>query len=101
MATVRNEEQQHRFEIVVDGKVAGFAEYHDRGNRRTFVHTVIDDAYEGQGLGSQLARSALDDARADGRDVVPVCEFVRGYIARHRDEYLDLVPEADREKFDL
>jgi predicted GNAT family acetyltransferase len=92
---------EHRFDITVDGALAGYADYHDRGKRRSFTHTVIDDAYEGQGLGSKLVRSVLDDARAHGFDVLPYCPFVRSYIDRHRDDYLDLVPEADRAQFDL
>lgn len=101
VSDVRQNGELSRFEIVVDGTVAGYAEYHDHGNRRTFVHTVIEDAYEGQGLGSALVRRILDDARAHGLDVLPVCPFVREYIARHRDQYVDLVPAGDREKFGL
>jgi uncharacterized protein len=85
----------------VDDGVAGFAEYHDHAGRRTFTHTEIDDAYEGQGLGSTLVRFALDDARERGLEVIPVCPFVRGYIARHPQDYVDLVPQPMRAKFDL
>ena len=100
-ATVRDHAELHRFEISVDGEVAGFAAYHDHAGRRTFTHTEIDDAYEGQGLASTLVRFALDDARDRGFEVIPVCPFVRGYIARHLEGYLDLVPEPMRAKFDL
>src|SRR5437763_14608716 len=92
---------EHRFEIKVGGEVAGFADYHDHAGRRTFTHTEVDDAYEGQGLGSTLVRFVLDDARERGLDVIPVCPFVRVYIAGHPDRYLDLVPQPMRAKFDL
>src|SRR4051812_26321894 len=95
-AAVRDNAELHRFEIVVGDVVAGFAEYHDHAGRRTFTHTVIDDAYEGQGLGSILVRSALDAARERGLEVIPVCPFVRSYIARHPDKYVDLVPAPMR-----
>ena len=98
MATVRDDAGQHRYEIVVDDVVAGVAEYHDHAGRRTFTHTEIDAAYEGQGLGSQLVRGALDGARARGLEVVPVCPFVRDYIDGHRDDYLDLVSGPMRVK---
>lgn len=100
-ATVRDNAAEHRYEITVDGTVAGYAEYHDRGDRRIFTHTVVEDAYEGQGLGSQLVRAVLDDSREHGRAVVPICPFIRSYIDRHRDDYLGLVPEAARERFGL
>jgi predicted GNAT family acetyltransferase len=98
---VRDNAEEHRYEIVVGDAVAGYIEYHDHGSRRSLNHTVVDDAYEGQGLGSKLVRAALDDARRRGSDVLPYCPFVRSYIDRHRDDYLDLVPAADRATFDL
>ena len=55
-----------------------------------FVHTEIDDAYEGQGLGGQLARGALDDVRANGQKVIATCPFIKGWIAKHED-YQDLL----------
>lgn len=98
--TITEDAARHRFEIAVDGTVAGFIDYHDRGNRRSILHTDIDSSYEGKGLGGKLARHVLDDARAHGLDVLPHCPFVRSYIANHRD-YVDLVPEADRPQFGL
>jgi len=89
-----------RFEIRVDGEVAGFSEYRRRPGLIAFVHTQIDPRFEGHGLASQLVRKALSDAREDGLAVLPFCPFVRGYIAGHR-EYVDLVPENLRATFDL
>jgi predicted GNAT family acetyltransferase len=80
-----------RYEIRVDGKLAGFAEYRLRPeNRIAFTHTEVDGAYEGQGVGSALARGALDDARARGLAVVPLCPFIKGWIDKHHD-YADIV----------
>lgn len=55
-----------------------------------FTHTEVDDAVEGQGLGSRLIRYALDDVRARGLKVRPVCPFVKTWIRRHED-YQDLL----------
>ena len=87
---IRDRPELEYYEIVVDGKRAGLAAYELAGNVISFTHTEIDDAYEGQGLGSQLARAALDDARARGLKVKPLCPFIRGWIKRHED-YQDLV----------
>ncbi len=89
-----------RFEIRVDGDVAGFTEYRRRPQLIAFIHTLTDPRFEGQGLASNLVRTALSEARAEGLSVLPFCPFVRGYIARHT-EYLDLVPEDMRARFDL
>lgn len=89
-ATVEDNPDEGRFEVIVDGEVAGFAEYRRDGERFVFTHTEVDDAYEGEGLGSALASGALDAVRAAGGRVVPLCPFIAGYIDRH-DEYSDLV----------
>ena len=47
------------------------------------------------GLASQLIRSALDEARAAGREVLPFCPFVRSFIQRHP-AYVDLVRKPQR-----
>jgi predicted GNAT family acetyltransferase len=91
---------QARFEIRVDGELAGFTEYRRRPGAIAFVHTLIEPRYEGRGLGSDLVRAALSEARSQGLSVLPFCPFVRGYIARHT-EYLDLVPADVRANFDL
>jgi predicted GNAT family acetyltransferase len=92
MSDVRDNPQLLRFEIHDDGKLAGFAQYVRRPGRIFFVHTEIDPAFEGRGLGSRLAAGALDATRATGDRVVPLCPFIAQYIERHR-EYADLVDD--------
>jgi predicted GNAT family acetyltransferase len=89
-----------RFEVLVDGEVAGFAEYQRTTSSVAFTHTEIDSAFEGQGLGSTLARGALGAARDAGFAVLPFCPFIRGYIQRHP-AYHDLVPADRRAEFGL
>ena len=90
MNVVRDNQERHRYEIEVDGELAGFVQYNLRAGRLILVHTEIDDAFGGRGLGSILAGAALDDARAHGHPVVPLCPFIAAYIDRHP-EYADLV----------
>ena len=59
--------------------------------RIAFVHTEVYKSYESLGLGSRLARAALEDARARGLKVMPFCPFIAGFIERHLDEYGGLV----------
>lgn len=80
-----------RFEARVDGEPAGFAAYELADDLIVFTHTEVDGAFAGQGVGSALARGALDAVRAEGtRRVVPRCPFIRGWIEKHPD-YQDLV----------
>ncbi|PRY37302.1 GNAT family N-acetyltransferase [Umezawaea tangerina] len=100
MTTVVDNVQLHRYEVVHDGALAGYAQYERGEGTITFTHTVIDEAFGGKGLGSTLVRHVLDDARHAGTAVLPACPFVRGYIGKHPD-YLDLVPPDRRAEFAL
>jgi predicted GNAT family acetyltransferase len=97
---VRDDPDRSRYELLVDGRVAGFAAYRRRGDVLEFTHTEVDEEFEGQGLGSTLIRGALDDARRDGFAVLPRCPFVRAFIEKH-EEYADLVPAEQRADFGL
>jgi predicted GNAT family acetyltransferase len=88
---VTNNEAEKRYEARLDGELAGAAYYDTADDLIVFTHTEVDDAFEGHGVGSALARGALDDVRADGRRrVVARCPFIRGWIERHPD-YQDLL----------
>lgn len=93
---VINNETDQRYEIHVDGTLAGFAQYRPRPDARVFTHTEIFDGYEGQGLGGELARAALDDVRSHGIRVRPLCPFIAAYIDRHP-AYQDLVVDRDED----
>lgn len=86
---VRDDPARHRYEVAVDGEVAGFAVYYLENQRIAFVHTEVSTAFEGRGLGSRLARFSLDDARERNLRVVPLCPFYASWIAAHP-EYQDL-----------
>ncbi len=87
--------ENSRFEITVDGKLAGFAQYRLSEQRMVFMHTEVDDEYQGQGIAGQLARAALDAARQRSLYVTPKCDYIAGYIRKHP-EYAELVDEQDR-----
>jgi hypothetical protein len=89
--TVTDAPERTRYEARVDGELAAFAEYIPTGELFAFTHTEVLPAFEGQGIGSTLVRDALDDVRSRQRSVLAVCPFVSGWIARHREEYGDLL----------
>ncbi len=97
---VRDDGEAGRYEVLVDGQVAGYADREVRDGRMVLPHTVVSPAVRGQGLAAAMVRRALDDARAQGLTVAPACSYVSAYIAEHPDD-LDLVPEADRPLYGL
>ena len=87
---------QHRFEATKNGALAGYVEYNVLSEALMFTHTEVIEAFEGQGVGSALAKHVLGEARRQGKQVIPVCQFIAGYIRKHR-EYVDLVrPDVQR-----
>lgn len=84
-ATVRHDENAHRYVLEIGGQALGFAGYQDDGQRQVFTHTEVDQSLSGQGMGSKLVRESLDDARQRGKRVVPVCGFVADYVKKHHD----------------
>ncbi len=79
----------HRWEGHLNEHLA-VVDYRQRGETIFFLHTEVPHALEGQGVASQLVKTALEDARNERLAVVPFCPFVADYIRRHRD-YQDLV----------
>jgi len=78
-----------RFELEVNGRTA-FAAYRRSPGRITFTHTEVPEELEGQGVGAELVRGALDAVRATDEKVVALCPFVAAFIKRHPD-YQDLL----------
>jgi predicted GNAT family acetyltransferase len=82
-----------RYEVFLDGTLAGFTDYRLRpDNRIIAVHSEVFPEFEHHGLASELAREMLDDIRARDLRVMPRCPFVKKYIEEHPD-YDDLVTD--------
>jgi uncharacterized protein len=92
--------ERERYELSIDGEVVGLSAYVTRPDLIAFVHTEVDERFEGHGLADRLIRFALEDARARGLAVLPFCPFVNAFIERHR-EFEALVPDTYREQFGL
>jgi predicted GNAT family acetyltransferase len=91
---------QHRYEIrdldkagddEPDGALAGFTQYRLPDDVHVdFVHTEVDDAYEGQGLASKLVEFALADVREQGKRIIPHCPYVARWIRKHEGRFDDI-----------
>jgi uncharacterized protein len=78
--------EKERFEARdADGTLAGVLTYQLTGNIIAYTHTKVEPDFERHGVGSMLARAAMDDARAKGRTVVPICPFLSGWLDEHHE----------------
>lgn len=90
---VEDNAAQSRFELRV-GEELAVAEYRRQPGHLTFVHTEVPNALRGQGLGSQLARGALELIRARGEKVASRCSFMTAFLEKHP-EFDDLRSTPD------
>ena len=93
--SISNQTGRQRYELAVDGELAGFVEYRLREGTLDLVHTEVLPHFEGRGLAGRLARFALDDARRQGRKVAPSCSYIARYVERHPQQQ-DLVEGGTR-----
>ena len=91
MATrIEHNEAKSRYDIFLDGELAGYAEYAEHAGVRDFNHTLTESRFRGHGVAAQVVGHALADTRAAGFKVRASCWYVDEYIAKHR-EFADLV----------
>ena len=83
---VTDNPQASRYELWLGTTRAGFLQYRAKPGTFLLIHTQIDAAFAGQGLGERLVAGALADLRARGLKLVPLCPFVRAYLRRHPDQ---------------
>ncbi|MFD2793470.1 GNAT family N-acetyltransferase [Promicromonospora vindobonensis] len=87
--TVRDNPDEKRFDVLVEGVQAGFSMYKDfeavPARQRIFYHTVVFDEFEGRGLASILTRTALSTSIQTGHRVVAVCPYVKKWLSTHHD----------------
>jgi uncharacterized protein len=81
--TVRKATERSRYEAVIDGDVAGYADYSEDAHTVVFPHVEVMATWQGQGIASDLVRQAFDEVIASGKTITPVCPFAVGFVKRH------------------
>lgn len=87
---VRHNQPVRSYEAVLDGVVVGTLIYETAGGRRSLTHTFVDPRYRGRGIAAELARFALNDAKAEGIRPRAVCGYVATFVVRHP-EYQQMI----------
>jgi predicted GNAT family acetyltransferase len=82
MSNVTDNAERQRFELDIDGHIS-FIEYRQHGQVITMTHAEVPPALNGRGIGSELAKGALDMVRSRQQTVLPLCPFITTYIKRH------------------
>ncbi|WP_155287089.1 GNAT family N-acetyltransferase [Lacticaseibacillus zhaodongensis] len=62
----------------------------DDGKSVVITHTYVDPSLRGQGIAGKLVKLVVDEARAKGFTIEPVCTYARHAFAKHA-EYADVL----------
>ena len=81
--TLEETETKGRYTALVDGHETEMT--YSRAGATTMIidHTDVPDALRGRGVGVALVHRGVEDARAKGRTIFPLCPFAKAQIARH------------------
>jgi predicted GNAT family acetyltransferase len=96
---VSNNQSELRYEVYVDGELAGFTTYKLHDDTVAFMHAEVFPKWEGRGIGSELARVALDDVVESGKTITPLCPFIVDFVSHHP-SYLSNVDEKHRQEIE-
>ncbi len=77
-----DEPEHSRYGAYLGARRVGVADYRVDGKRVLLTHVGVEGALEGRGIGSALVEYVVADIESSGRSVVPVCPFVRAWLAR-------------------
>lgn len=88
---VTHDEDAHRFEGRLDGRVVALMDYVPQGGSWAFTHTEVVPEHENEGLPTKVVEAALNTVRDRGLRVVPACSFVRLHVRRHAEDYADIL----------
>lgn len=87
---VSHEEDAHRFVLDL-GKEEAVLNYRmDGEDVINLTYTEVPKGHEGEGIGSKLAKAAVEFARSNELRIRPTCGFVRSWLDKHP-EHSDLV----------
>lgn len=79
-----------RYELRRDGTTVGLASYRRQGDQVVVPHVETFPEHRGQGYAARLMDGVLEQIRAAGHSIVPLCPFAASHI-RDNPEHHDLV----------
>ena len=96
-----NNQELRRYEYYIDGQLAAFEDYTLTGSTLSLIHTEALPGFSGTGAAKNMVRGILQEAHANGLQVLPFCGYVARFIGKHAEQFLHLVPSDKRASFNL
>ena len=73
---------EHRYVFDL-GDDKAYIAYEEQPNAVVLTHTIVPEAYGGQGIAAELTEAVLADLKAKGRKIIPECSYIVRWIERH------------------
>lgn len=84
------DDKKARFFIEEDRQRVAVMEYVYAGDDKFIIeHTLVNEEYEGKGLGKLLVQAAVDYARNNKMKIIPLCPYTHAMFKR-KPEYTDV-----------
>jgi len=80
--TITRSAEKSRYELTVDGDLAGYLEFHDVDGSRDLTSTRVFEEWGGRGFGTKLIQAAIADAESEKITVIPTCPMIAHYFAK-------------------
>ncbi|MEQ9404888.1 MAG: GNAT family N-acetyltransferase [Cyclobacteriaceae bacterium] len=90
----RINQEEHRFELSIEGQLAKIDFKEGRQGWFYMVHTEVPTGLEGRGVGHKLVRESLDWIEKNHRKIIPLCPFVRSYVLDNLEDYREIIAEG-------
>lgn len=79
----QEDESKGRYHVIVDGHTAEMT-YSRAGETMIIIdHTSVPDGLRGKGVGVALVQRGVEDARAEGKKILPLCPYAKAQIEKH------------------
>jgi predicted GNAT family acetyltransferase len=82
---VTDNESERRFELHVDGELAGWIDYRRAGDTVALTHAEVPPELRNRGYAETMTREALADLKRRGLRAQAVCPYVVAYVRRNPD----------------
>lgn len=74
-----------RYFVTIEGHKAEMT-YSKAGTTAIIIdHTFVPRELGGRGVGEKLVFSAVEDARSEGKKIIPLCPFAKAQFEKHDD----------------
>jgi predicted GNAT family acetyltransferase len=83
MTDITDNKAENRYQWDIEGHLA-VADYNRRGDQLAITHVGVPEALRNRGIAGKLMAFIVEDAKAQGLTIVPICSYAAAYMQRNK-----------------